>query len=90
MSTELKKPVYQNNISNISKINESSTIETLPKKAELDDSLYEHFLEKLTISKFNQFSRYCKEKEIENLKHDMKLRKSQFMQIMKNVFPGFI
>ena len=88
MSTELKKPVYQNNISNISKINESSTIETLPKKAELDDSLYEHFLEKLTISKFNQFSRYCKEKEIENLKHDMKLRKSQFMQIMKNVFPG--
>jgi hypothetical protein len=88
MSTELKKPVYQNNISTISKINESSTIETLPKKAELDDSLYEHFLEKLTISKFNQFSRYCKEKEIENLKHDMKLRKSQFMQIMKNVFPG--
>jgi hypothetical protein len=44
MSTELKKPVYQNNISNISKINESSTIETLPKKTELDDSLYEHFL----------------------------------------------
>ena len=88
MSTELKKPIYQNNISTMSKINESSTLETLPKKKELDDSLYEHFLEKLTISKFNQFSRYCKEKEIENLKHDMKLRKSQFMQIMKNVFPG--
>ena len=88
MSTDQKKCNYPSNVSCMSKANDSSTIETLPKKIELDESLYEHFLERLTISKFNQFSRYCKEKEIENLKHDMKLRKSQFMQIMKTVFPG--
>ena len=88
MSVDQKKYIYQNNISTMSKVNDSSTVDTFSKKIELDDSLYEHFLEKLTISKFSQFSRYCKEKEIENLKHDMKLRKSQFIQIMKNVFPG--
>ena len=85
-SQEIKKSNSPNN--NLSKINESSTLETLQEKIDLDDSIYEHFIEELTISKFNLFSNYCKEKEIENLKHDMKLKKYNFFQIMKNVFPG--
>ena len=86
MSVESKKNVYQNNF-NQSKNNDSSTIETLPERMDIDDSIYEHFIEELTIAKFNLFSNYCKEKEIENVKHDMKLRKYHFFQIMKNVFP---
>ena len=82
-----KKVVFRNN-NNISKGNESSTLETYHEKLDLDDSIYEHFIEELTITKFKQFSYYCKEKEIENLKHDMKLKKIHFFQIMKNVFPG--
>ena len=87
MSNAQKKNNYSINY-NLSKGNESSTVETIQQKIEIDDSIYEHFIQSLTISKFEQFSYYCKEKEIENLKHDMKLRKFQFFQIMKNVFPG--
>ena len=86
MSVDSKKNIYRNN-NNLSKNNDSSTLETLQEKIELDDSIYEHFIEELTINKFNLFSNLCKEKEIENLKHDMKLRKIQFFQIMRKVFP---
>ena len=88
MSVDSKKTVVFRNNFNLSKNNESSTLETVHEKIDLDDSIYEHFIEELTINKFNLFSYYCKEKEIENLKHDMKLRKIQFFQIMRNVFPG--
>ena len=89
MSASPKKNFYLNN-SSMSKINDSSTVETIQEKMELDDSIYEHFIEELTISKFKLFSDYCKEREIENLKHDMKLRKYHFFQIMKNVFPRIV
>ena len=89
MSLDPKKGIYRNN--NIGQINDSSTMETLQEmnpKFDIEDSIYDEFIEKLTISKFKEFSSYCKEKEIENVKHDMKLKKSQFIQIMRNVFPG--
>ena len=89
MSLDPKKGIYRNN--NIGQINDSSTMETLQEmnpKFDREDSIYDEFIEKLTISKFKEFSSYCKEKEIENVKHDMKLKKSQFIQIMRNVFPG--
>ena len=89
MSSESKKAICRNHI--IGLINESSTMETLQEmnqKYDIEDSIYDDFIEKLTISKYKEFSSYCKEKEIENLKHDMKLKKIQFIQIMKNVFPG--
>ena len=88
MSVDSKK----NHRNHMGLINESSTMETLPEnvylKCEIDDSIYEQFIEQLTISKFKEFSSQCKEKEIDNNKHDMKLKKYQFIQIMKNVFPG--
>ena len=87
MSSETKKNISRNY--NTSKNNnESTSLETLQEKIELSDSIYEHFIDELTLIKFNLFSTYCKEKEINNIKHDMKLRKYQFFQIMKNVFPG--
>lgn len=89
MSLESKKDAYRNISQGL--INESSTMETLQEmnpKFDIEDSIYDQFIEQLTISKFKEFSSYCKEKEIENIKHDMKLKKSQFIQIMKNVFPG--
>ena len=88
MSNDSKKEFFRNNLG---LINDSSTMETLQEmnpKFEIEDSIYDQFIEKLTISKFKEFSFFCKEKEIENLKHDMKLKKSQFIQIMKSVFPG--
>ena len=76
MSTDSKKSILKynsNNNINPTKNNES-TMETLQEmnfKPEIEDSVYEQFLERLTISKFKEFSNYCKEKEIENLKHDI-------------------
>ena len=86
-STDKKKVIYRNDY-NLSKVNDSSTLETYRDKNDLDDSIYEQFIEQLTITKFNQFSFYCKEKEIDNVKHDMKIKKFQFFNIMKNVFPN--
>ena len=91
MSSETKKAVCRNHINGL--INESSTMETLQEmnpKFDIEDLIYDDFIEKLTISKYKEFSSYCKEKEIENLKHDMKLKKTQFIQIMKSVFPGHV
>ena len=88
MSTDSKKDIIR---SRNNQINDSSTMETLIEnnpKYDIEDSIYDQFIEQLTISKFKEFSAYCKEKEIENLRHDMKLKKYQFIQIMKNVFPG--
>ena len=56
-------------------------------KIELDDSVYDEFIQLLTISKFKEFAEKCKQREIENSKHDMRLKKSQFIQVMKNSFP---
>ena len=89
MSLDGKKEFHRNN--NPGMVFDSSTMETLQEmnpKFDIEDSIYDEFIEKLTISKFKEFSSYCKEKEIENLRHNMKLKKNQFIQIMKNVFPG--
>ena len=56
-------------------------------KIELDDSVYDEFIQLLTITKFKEFVENCKQKEIENSKHDMRLKKNQFIQVMKNSFP---
>ena len=56
-------------------------------KTELDDSVYDEFIQLLTISKFREFAEKCKQREIENSKHDMRLKKSHFIQVMKNSFP---
>ena len=88
MSSETKKLINSRNYNTSKNNNESTSLETLQEKIELSDSIYEHFIDELTLVKFNLFSTYCKEKEINNIKHDMKLRKYQFFQIMKNVFPG--
>ena len=57
-------------------------------KIELDDSVYDEFIQLLTISKFKEFAENCKLKEIENSKHDMHLKKKDFIQVMKNSFPN--
>ena len=95
MSTDSKKSILKYNTNtinnnNLTKNNESTmeTNQEMNFKPEIEDSVYEQFLERLTISKFKEFSFYCKEKEIENLKHDMKIKKSVFIQIMKTIFPG--
>ena len=41
----------------------------------------------LTIDKINYFVELTKQKEIESTKRNMRLKKSQFISIMKNVFP---
>jgi hypothetical protein len=91
MSVDTKKPNHNRN-HYIGLINESSTMETLQEnislKYDIDDSIYEQFIEQLTISKFKEFSSLCKEKEMDNIKHDLKLKKNQFIQIMKSVFQG--
>ena len=55
---------------------------------EIEDSIYDEFIQLLTISKFKEFAENCKLREIENSKHDMHLKKSHFIQVMKNSFPN--
>ena len=55
-------------------------------KIDVDEATYDEFIQLLTISKFKEFAENCKLKEIENSKHDMHLKKSQFIQLMKNSF----
>lgn len=57
-------------------------------KMELDDSVYDEFIQLLTITKFKEFAENCKIREIENSKHDMHLKKKDFIQVMKNSFPN--
>ena len=57
-------------------------------KIDIDDSVYDEFIQLLTISKFKEFAENCKLKEIENTKHDMRLKKNHFIQVMKNSFPN--
>ena len=57
-------------------------------KIEIDDSVYDEFISLLTISKFKEFAENCKLKEIENIKHDMRLKKRDFIQVMKISFPS--
>ena len=62
-----------------------STEDTFYKQI-LPDEIYEEFIEILTIEKLHEFFECTKQKEMENLKHTMKLKKNQFIQIMKFVF----
>ena len=62
-----------------------STEDTFYKQI-LPDEIYEEFIEILTIEKLHEFFECTKQKEMENLKHTMKLKKNQFIQIMKIVF----
>ena len=56
-------------------------------ETEEDESvIFDEFIQYLTISKFKEFAEHCKKKEMENIKHDMRLKKSQFIQIMKSSF----
>ena len=55
-------------------------------QSNLDESICDNFISLLTISKFKEFVENLKIKEIENIKHDMHLKKSQFIQIMKCSF----
>ena len=57
-------------------------------KIEVDDSVYDEFISLLTISQFKEFAENCKLKEIENSKHDMRLKKKDFIQVMKISFPS--
>ena len=52
----------------------------------IDQKIYDEFIQYLTISKFKDFAENCKQREIENTKHDMRLKKSQFIQVMKSSF----
>ena len=52
----------------------------------IDQNIYDEFIQYLTISKFKEFAENCKQREIENTKHDMRLKKSQFIQVMKSSF----
>ena len=78
-----------NNISNkplaTTSSNFYSTEDTFYKQI-LPDEIYEEFIEILTIEKLHEFFECTKQKEMENLKHTMKLKKNQFIQIMKFVF----
>ena len=62
-----------------------STEDTFYKQI-LPDEIYEEFIHIFTIEKLHEFFECTKQKEIENLKHTMKLKKNQFIQIMKFVF----
>ena len=71
----------------IKEVPNTETTNTIPSN-EIDESVCDEFIQHLTISKFKEFADICKQKEIENIKHDMLLKKSQFMQIMKMTFPN--
>ena len=65
----------------------SDNIPKLIIEDEIDESkLYDEFIQYLTISKFKDFAENCKKREMENIKHDMRLKKNQFIQIMKSSF----
>ena len=53
----------------------------------LKDSLYKEFLRQLTVSKVIEFTELCKQKELESLKRNMKLKKNAFLNIMRTCFP---
>ena len=62
-----------------------STEETFYKQ-NIPDEIYEEFICLLTIDKLHEFFEFTKQKEMENLKHTMKLKKYQYFQIMKYIF----
>ena len=80
----------ESNIDKPSRIKSELIGETIPKLIiddEVDESkIYDEFIQYLTISKFKEFAENCKKKEMENIKHDMRLKKNQFIQIMKSSF----
>ena len=80
-----------NNLKRPAKIKQEIKFDNLvqiDEKIELDDSVYDEFIQLLTISKFKEFAENCKQREIENSKHDMRLKKNNFLQVMKNSFPN--
>ena len=81
----------ESNYTRVSRIKSESYNENIPKLIiednEIDESkIYDEFIQCLTISKFKEFAEKCKIKEMENIKHDMHLKKTQFIQIIKSSF----
>ena len=79
------------NFSRPSRLKSESINEMTPRlvidDVEIDYSkICDEFIQYLTISKFKEFAENCKKREIENIKHDMRLKKSQFIQVMKTSF----
>ena len=62
--------------------NNNEEIELKP----LKDFFYLEFLKNLTVSKVLQFTEFCKQKQLESLKRNMKLKKSVFINLMKKTF----
>jgi len=69
-------------------INYDINLNVINDNIKLDDSVYDEFIQLLTITTFKEFAENCKHREIENSKHDMRLKKNQFIQIMKSSFPS--
>ena len=63
-------------------INNNEEIESKP----LKDFFYLEFLKNLTVSKVLEFTEYCKQKQLESLKKNMKMKKNIFMNLMKKTF----
>ena len=57
----------------IKEVPNTETTNTIPSN-EIDESVCDEFIQHLTISKFKEFADICKQKEIENIKHDMLLK----------------
>ena len=80
----------ESNLEKPSRITSELISDNIPKliiEDEIDESkLYDEFIQYLTISKFKDFAENCKKREMENIKHDMRLKKNQFIQIMKSSF----
>ena len=54
----------------------------------LEDIYYSNFQKMLTVSKIKEFTDHCKQKEIDSIKRNMRLKKPIFFQIMKITFPS--
>ena len=71
-------------------ISENEKIENkknLKSEITIKDSLYTEFLRQLTVSKILQFTELCKQKELESLKRNMRLKKNVFLNILRTCFP---
>ncbi len=54
----------------------------------LEEFYYSNFQKMLTVSKIKEFTDHCKQKEIDSIKRNMRLKKPIFLQIMKTTFPS--
>lgn len=79
---------YKKGIKLKQEVNYDINLNVINDNIQLDDSVYDEFIQLLTITKFKEFAENCKHREIENTKHDMRLKKNHFIQIMKTSFPS--